>query len=137
MRMIFGVFSMLAALGATDASAQGVNLSGRWQCVELCAGPPGGFAFITQYGRELNVVNEAGDPSRAWVDYPGRIWIESANQGAILCPKWPNAAVRPRSGLATGPGVAPSTPAAASAQALKCTAFHRARGSIWMPATLV
>jgi hypothetical protein len=75
-----------AALVATDASAQ-VNLTGRWQCVELCAAPgPNQFAFITQNGWELNVVNDAGEASRAWVDYPGRLWIQQANMGAIYSP---------------------------------------------------
>ena len=78
--------TMMMALVATDASAQGVNLTGRWRCVELCLGPPGSFAFITQNGWELNIVNDAGEPSRAWVDYPGRIWVERANQGAIYSP---------------------------------------------------
>ena len=53
----------------------------------MCRGGPAGqFAFITQNGWELNVVNEAGDASRAWVDYPGRIWVQQANQGAIYSP---------------------------------------------------
>ncbi len=34
----------------------------------------------------MNIVNDAGEPSRAWVDYPGRIWVERANQGAIYSP---------------------------------------------------
>lgn len=49
-------------------------------------GPPGSFAYITQNGWELNIVNDAGEPSRAWVDYPGRIWVERAQQGAIYSP---------------------------------------------------
>jgi hypothetical protein len=64
------------ALGASDASAQGVNLSGRWQCVASCLGPQGSFAYITQNGWDLNVLNESGMPSRAWIDYPGHIWVE-------------------------------------------------------------
>jgi hypothetical protein len=71
---------------ATGASAQGVNLTGRWQCVALCLGPPGSFAFITQNGWQMNVVNDAGQPSRAYVNYPGRIWIDWANQGAVYSP---------------------------------------------------
>jgi hypothetical protein len=86
MKAIPSVVAMMAALIATDASAQGLNLSGRWQCMTLCLGPTGSFAFITQYGWELNVVNDVGEPSRGWVDYPGRIWIEAANQGAIYSP---------------------------------------------------
>lgn len=83
---MLGVAIVIAALAASEASAQGVNLTGRWRCVELCLGPPGSFAFITQNGWELNIVNDAGEPSRAWVDYPGRIWVERANQGAIYSP---------------------------------------------------
>ena len=86
MRMILSSFGILVALIATDASAQvqGVNLNGTYQCVSACLGAPGSFAFITQNGRELNVVSDAGIPSRAWVDYPGRIWVVQANQGAII-----------------------------------------------------
>jgi hypothetical protein len=84
MRTVLSAIAMSAALVATDASAQ-VNLTGRWQCVELCA-PGGQFAFITQNGWELNVVNDAGEASRAWVDYPGRLWIQQANMGAIYSP---------------------------------------------------
>ena len=83
---MLGVATVIAALAASDASAQGVNLTGRWRCIELCLGPPGSFAFITQNGWELNIVNDAGQPSRAWVDYPGRIWVENAQQGAIYSP---------------------------------------------------
>jgi hypothetical protein len=86
MKTIPSAVAMMAALVATDASAQGVNLTGRWQCVALCLGPPGSLAFITQNGWQLNVVSEAGVPSRAWVDYPGRIWVEGAYQGAIYSP---------------------------------------------------
>jgi hypothetical protein len=27
-------------------------------------------------GWDMNLVNEAGLPSRAWVDYPGHLWAE-------------------------------------------------------------
>ena len=87
MKMLATVFALSAAFVATDASAQLVNLTGRYRCVELCTpGLQGQFAFITQNGWELNVVNDAGEASRAWVDYPGRIWIQRANQGAIYSP---------------------------------------------------
>lgn len=85
MRALLSGVAVAAALVATDASAQ-VNLSGRWQCMSGCLGAPGSFAYITQNGWELNVVNDAGIPSRAWVDYPGRIWVLEANQGAIYSP---------------------------------------------------
>jgi hypothetical protein len=86
MRVLLAAIAISTALVSTSASAQGINLSGRWRCVELCLGAPGGFAFITQNGWELNIVNDIGAPSRAWVDYPGRIWIEQANEGAIYSP---------------------------------------------------
>jgi hypothetical protein len=65
-------------------AAQLVILTGRYVCVAGCTtGLQGQFAFITQNGTELNVVNDAGEASRGWVDYPGHIWVERADQGAI------------------------------------------------------
>jgi hypothetical protein len=84
---ILGAMAVVAALGATDASAQGVNLTGRWQCVAMCAGPPGASAFITQNGWELNIVTDAGLSSRAWVNNPGRIWIDATQEGAVYSPE--------------------------------------------------
>ena len=70
MRMVLSAIAMSAAIVATDASAQGVNLTGLYRCVAGClSGRPG------QNGWELNLVNEVGEPSRGWVDYPGRLWI--------------------------------------------------------------
>jgi hypothetical protein len=31
-------------------------------------------------------VNEAGVPSRGWIDYPGHIWAEAWNEGAFYSP---------------------------------------------------
>ena len=88
MRTVLGAVAAVVVFGVGEAPAQveGVDLNGRWRCVELCLGPPGSFAFITQNGWELNLVNDAGQPSRGWVDYPGRIWIRDADQGAIYSP---------------------------------------------------
>jgi len=88
MRRTLGVIATLAALVASNAVAQvqGVDLNGRYQCIASCLGAPSGFAFVTQYGWELNMVNDAGTPSRAWVDYPGRLWIEQSQQHAIYSP---------------------------------------------------
>jgi hypothetical protein len=77
----------LDAGAASQASAQDANLTGRWKCLVNCVAPqPGGFAFITQNGWELNIVTESGEASRAWVNYPGRIWIDREDQGAIYSP---------------------------------------------------
>jgi hypothetical protein len=78
------LLALSAVLTAGDALAQGVNLNGRYQCMAGCRG--GGSAFVTQNGWELNIVNEAGEPSRAWIDYPGHIWVLRENQGAIYSP---------------------------------------------------
>ena len=84
MKAVFAAIALSATMLASGASAQDIiNLSGRWQCVASCLGPPGGFAFITQNGWDMNIVNDVGMASRAWVDYPGHIWIDRANQGAI------------------------------------------------------
>src|SRR6516162_122317 len=88
MRLVLGAIavSTLLDVGAATAQVQGVDLNGRYRCVAQCLGPRGGVAVITQNGWELNAVNDAGQPSRGWVDYPGRIWIQQANQGAIYSP---------------------------------------------------
>jgi hypothetical protein len=86
MRMVVSAIAMSAAIVATDASAQGVNLTGLYRCVAGCLSGRPGLAFVTQNGWELNLVNEVGEPSRGWVDYPGRLWIARANLGAIYSP---------------------------------------------------
>jgi hypothetical protein len=63
------------------ASGVGPGLSGQFQCIAGCAG--GLPAFVTQNGWDLNLVNEIGQPSRAWIDWPGHIWVQSWNEGAV------------------------------------------------------
>jgi hypothetical protein len=77
----------VAALAASGASAQSVDLTGTWQCVQNCRGDQ--LAYITQNGPTLNLVTEAGVPSRAWPDwsYPAsRIWIDAYNISAVYTP---------------------------------------------------
>ena len=80
---VAAILVALGALGITSASAQ-VLLSGEYQCVQNCVGP--GVAHVTQNGFELNLVNEVGQPSRAWIDYPGHIWVQYWNEGAVYTP---------------------------------------------------
>jgi hypothetical protein len=80
------VLAALFALVATGASAQVANLSGSYQCVQGCRAGPGPLAFVTQNGWDLNLVSEAGDSSRAWIDWPGHIWADYWNEGAIYSP---------------------------------------------------
>jgi hypothetical protein len=73
-----------AALVAPGASAQDANLSGQYQCVSGCGGA--GLAIVTQNGWDLNLVNDAGIPTRAWIDWPGHIWADAWQLGAIFSP---------------------------------------------------
>jgi hypothetical protein len=82
---LVGAATVLAA-SLTGASAQVLNLTGQFQCVRLCLATPPAFAYLTQADWELNLVNEAGVPSRAWIDYPGRIWVAAWNEGAFYSP---------------------------------------------------
>jgi hypothetical protein len=84
MRKMMVALISVAAMFGTAASAQEVNLTGPYQCVTNCAGP--GPATVTQNGWDLNLVNEMGAPSRAWVDWPGHIWVQNWNEGAIYSP---------------------------------------------------
>ena len=81
--VLLGAAAAIAA-GATGASAQPVlNLTGQFQCVKQCSAGPPAFAYVTQAGWQLNLVNEAGFGARGWIDYPGHIWVEAWNEGAI------------------------------------------------------
>lgn len=90
MRMISLTFGVLVALAATEASAQSVNLTGMYKCVQMSrSGLVGYPAYITQNGPDLNLLNEAGEPARAWPDWSSpatRIWIDVQNQGAVYSP---------------------------------------------------
>jgi hypothetical protein len=58
--------------------------------VQGCA--PGferGPAFVTQNGRNINIVTESGVPIRAWIDWyapRSRIWMEALREGAVYSP---------------------------------------------------
>ena len=74
----------LIAMASTETSAQVLNLSGPYRCVQGCIeGLIDQPAFITQHGWDLSLVNEAGMPSRAWIDRPGHIWVDFWHEGAI------------------------------------------------------
>jgi hypothetical protein len=83
MKKMLGAVFAFSVLAATGASAQEL-LTGPYQCVQNCQGP--GLANITQTGFDLNIVNEVGAPSRAWIDYPGHFWADYYNEGAIFTP---------------------------------------------------
>ena len=87
MRILSLTVGLVAAFAATDASAQSVDLTGRYNCVAMCRGA--GQPYITQNGPALNVVTEAGVASRAWADWynpASRIWVDALVQGAVYTP---------------------------------------------------
>ncbi|TPQ37748.1 hypothetical protein C2U70_10565 [Bradyrhizobium guangdongense] len=77
----------VAALLTGSASAQSVSLTGTYKCIQMCRGDM--LAYVTQNGPELNLVTEAGIPSRAWPDWfspANRIWIDAFNMSAVYTP---------------------------------------------------
>jgi hypothetical protein len=84
-----GALAAATVFTTTGASAQIANLSGAWRCVENCRAMPGAPAFITQNGTNLNLVDDAGQPSRAWPDTfapNSRIWADNWNTSAVYSP---------------------------------------------------
>lgn len=74
-------------LTTAAASAQSIDLTGTYQCVQMCRGEA--LAHVTQNGPELNLLTEAGVPSRAWPDWyfpANRIWIDTYNISAVYSP---------------------------------------------------
>jgi hypothetical protein len=90
MRITSCAIAAAVVFAATDASAQAVNLTGKYRCLEVCrAGPVGSPTFVTQNGPDLNLLNEAGQASRAWPDAfapATRIWADAWNEGAVYSP---------------------------------------------------
>src|SRR5262249_7471251 len=61
------------------------TLTGQYRCIQMCSsGMPFNAAYVTQNGRELTVVDDLGMASRAWIENPGRMWVDRANQGAVF-----------------------------------------------------
>jgi hypothetical protein len=79
------IIAALTGVGVASASAEEVLLlAGQYQCVQNCRGP--GLAYIAQSARELRLVNEAGQPSRGWIDEPGHLWAKFWTEGAVYSP---------------------------------------------------
>src|SRR5215831_19739710 len=87
MKRLSLALGIVVLLATTGASAQSLNLTGVYRCIQVCRGDLP--AYITQNGPELNLLTEAGVPSRAWPDwfYPARrIWIDTYNISAVYSP---------------------------------------------------
>jgi hypothetical protein len=81
------IIGIAAALAATSASAQSINLTGTYTCSDNCRGSLP--AHITQNGPALNLLTEAGVPAQAWPDWfspANRIWIDAFDEGAVYSP---------------------------------------------------
>ena len=84
MKRLSLLIGTLAVLAAPSASAQSINLTGIYTCVDRCRGDLP--AHVTQNGYEINLLTEAGVPARAWPDWfapTSRIWIDAFNEGAV------------------------------------------------------
>jgi hypothetical protein len=91
MKLKIIALAMLIGLLVTHAAVQSVgtqfippNLSGLYRCVRSCAGPPVGR--IVALGRELVLTSANGQSIRAWIDWPGHIWVPALNEGAVYSP---------------------------------------------------
>ena len=89
MRCLPLVIGAVAAF-ASGASAQSINLTGNYRCIQDCRdGYQGAPAFVTQNGDQLNLVTETGESYRAWPDATApysRIWIDARDEGAVYSP---------------------------------------------------
>jgi hypothetical protein len=89
MRCLPLVIGAIAAF-TSAASAQSINLTGTYRCIQACRdGNVGAPAFVTQNGENLNLVTEDGASYRAWPDFTApnsRIWIDARNESAVYSP---------------------------------------------------
>jgi hypothetical protein len=84
MKRLSLLVGIVGALTITAASAQSVDLTGTYKCIQMCRGDA--LAYVTQNGSEFNLLTEAGVPSRAWPDWyspANRIWIDTYNISAV------------------------------------------------------
>jgi len=90
MRRISLALGLVAACVATAASAETINLTGTYRCIQMCRdGMLGAPTFVTQNGNAVNLTTETGESYRAWPDWNApysRIWIEARGEGAVYSP---------------------------------------------------
>ena len=88
MKMLVCIIGTFTVISMTE-SAQAVNLTGRYRCIQNCAvGSIGESGYVKQSEWSLNVWSQTGASSRAWVDWfsPYRMWLENWNEGAVYSP---------------------------------------------------
>lgn len=90
MKLISLALGFVAACAVTAASAETVNLTGTYQCIQACRdGMMGAPTFVTQNGDSVNLTTETGESFHAWPDWnapASRIWIEAKGESAVYSP---------------------------------------------------
>ncbi len=90
MRGISLALGLVAACVVTAASAETVNLTGTYRCIQACRdGNIGAPTFVTQNGDSVNLTTETGESFHAWPDWnapASRIWIEAKGESAVYSP---------------------------------------------------
>ena len=90
MKRIALALGIAAACFATAASAETVNLTGTYRCIQMCRdGMIGAPAFVTQNGDSVNLTTETGTTYHAWPDWnapASRLWIDAKNESAVYSP---------------------------------------------------
>src|SRR5260221_14729229 len=90
MKLLSLAIGILVVLSATGASAQSINLTGAYKCVQACRGGLVGYpAYVTQNRPDLNLLNEVGETPPAqpdWFAPATRNWAEAWNEGADYSP---------------------------------------------------
>ena len=85
MRRLSLALGLLAACAATGASAETINLTGTYTCIQMCRnGMIGAPAYVTQNEQAVNLTTEAGETYQAWPDWNApysRIWIDARGEG--------------------------------------------------------
>ena len=88
--LVSATLGLMAACAATAASAETVNLTGTYRCIQMCRdGMLGAPTCVTQNGDAVNLTTETGEAYRAWPDWNAplsRIWIEARGEGAVYSP---------------------------------------------------
>lgn len=90
MKLISLALGLVAACVATAASAETVNLTGTYRCIQMCRdGMIGAPTFVTQNGDSVSLTTETGATYHAWPDWnapASRLWIDARNESAVYSP---------------------------------------------------
>jgi hypothetical protein len=87
MKRAFRVACLAAAISTPAFADPPVDIDGVYRCVQRCRpGYEGLRTYVGQSGSQINLVNEYGDSSTGYIDWPRRIWTFKWNEGAMVSP---------------------------------------------------